>query len=108
VWDAAHNALEGEVPEYAIDVIWPHLCMVNLKNAVRARRDAPGPESAACAEWKVVWTAGREGFASWPRVAQELVRRGYDGVVCLTAEYSDEAAVDRLIAEDIEFARVLF
>jgi hypothetical protein len=28
--------------------------------------------------------------------------------VCLTAEYSDEAAVERLIAEDIAFARSLF
>lgn len=34
--------------------------------------------------------------------------RGYAGVVCLPAEYTDEAAVDRLIAEDIVFAKTLF
>jgi hypothetical protein len=28
--------------------------------------------------------------------------------VCLTAEYSDHDAVDRLIAEDIAFAKALF
>jgi sugar phosphate isomerase/epimerase len=33
IWDAAHNALEGEEPELALDIIWPHLRMVNLKNA---------------------------------------------------------------------------
>jgi len=41
-------------------------------------------------------------------VVEELKRRGYQGVVCLTAEYSDHDAVDRLIAEDIAFARSLF
>lgn len=105
VWDAAHNALSGEEPELAIDIVWDHLCMVNLKNAVWRR--ANGPE-AGHAEWEPYWTGGREGLASWPRVAAELERRGYPGVICLTAEYSDEAAVDRLIAEDLAFARSLF
>ncbi len=33
VWDPAHNALNDEDPEMAADILWPHLCMVNLKNA---------------------------------------------------------------------------
>jgi hypothetical protein len=41
-------------------------------------------------------------------VARELKRRGYTGVLCFSAEYSDEVAVKRLIAEDIAFARTLF
>ncbi len=105
VWDAAHNALNGEEPELGIDIIWDHLCMVNLKNAYWQRRN--GPE-AEVAEWGVYWTSGRQGLASWPRVVAELKRRNYNGVVCLTAEYSDEHAVDRLIAEDIAFAKSLF
>jgi sugar phosphate isomerase/epimerase len=105
VWDAAHNALDGEEPEMALDIVWPHLCMVNLKNAFRRRRN--GPEAPA-AEWEVFWTTGPHGFASWPRVAAELQRRSYYGVVCLTAEYTDEHAVDRLIATDIAYARALF
>ncbi|MHC5055002.1 MAG: hypothetical protein ACYTKD_09840 [Planctomycetota bacterium] len=105
VWDAAHNALEGEAPEIGIEIVRSHLRMVNLKNAVRVRR--AGPEGAP-AEWDVRWVGGRDGFASWPRVAAELERRKWRGPVCLTAEYSDGAAVDGLIAEDIAFARSLF
>jgi sugar phosphate isomerase/epimerase len=105
IWDAAHNALEGEEPELALDIIWPHLRMVNLKNAFWRRTNGPEAEVAT---WTPFWTSGRQGRASWPRVATELKRRAYSGVVCLTAEYTDEAAVNRLIAEDLAFARSLF
>lgn len=105
VWDAAHNALNGEDPELAIDIIWSHLCMVNLKNGFWQRKNGPEAEYA---DWRHYWTSGRHGLASWPRVAAELKRRNYQGVVCLTAEYSDEASVNRLIAEDIAFAKSLF
>jgi sugar phosphate isomerase/epimerase len=105
VWDAAHEALSGGLPELAIDAIWSHLCMVNLKNAIWQRTNGPEAEYA---EWTHYWTTGRHGLAEWPRVAQELKRRGYEGVVCLTAEYSDRSSVERLIAEDIAFARSIF
>ncbi len=105
VWDAGHNGLEGEQPESAIDIVWSHLCMVNLKSALWRRTN--GPE-AEVADWQPYWTTGREGRANWPRVAAELRKRGYKGTICLTAEYTDEAAVDRLIAEDIRFAKSLF
>jgi sugar phosphate isomerase/epimerase len=104
VWDAGHNGLEGEPPESALDIVWSRLCMVNLKSAFWQRTN--GPE-AEVAEWRAYWTTGRQGRANWPRVAAELKRRGYAGVVCLTAEYTDEHAVDRLIAEDLAFARSL-
>ena len=104
VWDAAHNALNGEEPEMGIDIIWSHLIMVNLKNAFWRRLN--GPE-AEVAQWRPWWTSGRQGLASWPRVAAELKRRDYRGVICLTAEYSDEASVARLIAADLQFARSL-
>jgi sugar phosphate isomerase/epimerase len=104
VLDPAHCALDGESEEMAIDIVWSHLCMVNLKNAVWRRADKPG----AAAEWLHEWVAGREGLCSWPAVAAELNRRGYAGPLCLTAEYSDEDAVDRLIAADIAFAKQLF
>ena len=105
VWDTAHNALSGEEPELALDIVWSHLRMVNLKNAYWRRVNG---YEAELAQWKYHWTSGRQGLASWPRVAKELKRRGYSGVVCLTAEYSDHDSVDRLIAEDIAFARSLF
>lgn len=105
VWDAAHNALQGEPPGFALDIVWSHLCMVNLKNAFW--RQTNGPE-AEWAEWTWYWTSGRYGLASWPQVVEELKRRDYSGVVCLTAEYQDKSQLDRLIREDIEFAKQLF
>jgi sugar phosphate isomerase/epimerase len=105
VWDLAHNALNGEALDLGLDIIWPHLIMVNLKNAFWQRSNGPEAEAAS---WKVFWTTGRHGLASWPQTAVLLKQRSYSGVVCLTAEYTDETAVDRLIAEDIAFAKSLF
>jgi sugar phosphate isomerase/epimerase len=105
VWDAAHAALNGEDPELGLDIVWSHLCMVNLKNAYWRRTS--GTE-AVDVGWRPHWTTGPQGLASWPRVAVELRRRQWSGVLCLTAEYSDEESVDRLIAEDLAFARGLF
>jgi sugar phosphate isomerase/epimerase len=102
IWDAAHNALEGMAPELALDVIADRLFIVNLKNAFRQR--ITGPE-AEVAEWKVYWTSGRQGQANWPRVAAKLRQINYAGPICLTAEYSDESSVDRLVVEDLTFAR---
>jgi len=105
VWDAGHNGLEGEAPEPALDIVWSHLAMVNLKSAYWRRKE--GATDAAQA-WEAYWTTGKDGRANWPRVVAELQRRRYGGVVCLTAEYTDEEAVDRLVAEDLAFARSLF
>lgn len=105
VLDQAHCGLNGEPPELAIDMVWSHLKVVNLKSAYWWRTNGPAAEWA---EWSVRWTTGRNGLANWPRVAAELKRRGFKGDICLTAEYSDPASVDRLIAEDISFARTLF
>jgi sugar phosphate isomerase/epimerase len=104
VWDAAHNALNGEDPEMALEIVWPWLGMVNLKNAVWQR--TVGPE-AEVAQWRHYWTSARHGLASWERVAQELERRAYAGPVCLTAEYSDHDAVDRLVRRDVSYASAL-
>ncbi len=105
VLDQAHCGLVGEPPELAIDIAWSHLRVMNLKSAYWLRSN--GPE-AEVAEWDPYWTSGRHGMAYWPRVAAELNKRGFAGDVCLTSEYSDQSAVDRLIAEDIAFAKSLF
>ena len=105
VWDAAHNSLEGERVDMALDTIWSHLRVVNLKSAFWKLTTPP---EANVAQWSVYWTTGRCGRTNWPWVAKELKDRGFAGDVCLTAEYSDHGAVDRLIAEDIEFAKSLF
>jgi sugar phosphate isomerase/epimerase len=105
VWDPAHCALSGELPELAIDLLWSHLCLVNLKNGFWHRTN--GPE-AEVAQYGHYWTSGRQGQCSWPAVAGLLRQRGYQGYICLCAEYSDQEDVDRLIASDIAFARSLF
>jgi sugar phosphate isomerase/epimerase len=105
IWDPAHNALEGMEPEPALDVVASHLCAVNLKNGYWRR--VSGPE-AEVAEWRVYWTSGRHGRASWPRVATKLKAMNYEGPLCLSAEYSAEGEVDRLIAADLDFAKGLF
>ena len=105
VWDPGHEALEGNSLELAIDIVWSRLCMVNLKNAFWRRTNGPEAEYA---EWRAYWTSGRQGLASWPRVATHLKRRGWKGVLCLTAEYSDHLSVERLAVEDLAFARSLF
>jgi sugar phosphate isomerase/epimerase len=105
VWDPAHCGLNGEMPELAVDIVWDHLCMVNLKNAFWIRKT--GPEAEAV-QWRHYWTTGRQGLCHWPTVAAELRKRHYRGPVCLTAEYSDQASVNRLIDEDIAFARGLW
>lgn len=105
VWDCGHNGLEGERVDLALDTVWSHLRMVNFKSAYWRRTSLPETDMP---EWSIRWTTGRNGRANCPRVASELQRRGYVGDICLTAEYSDHEATNRLIAEDIQFARSLF
>ncbi len=105
VLDFAHCALVGEPPDLAVDITWSHLCMVNLKNAIWQRTN--GPE-ALTARWTTYWTSGRQGLADWAEAAGVLRRRGYKGTLCLSAEYNDLASVNRLIADDLAFARSLF
>jgi len=105
VWDPAHTALNGEIPEHAVDIIWPHLRLLNLENAIW--KQVNGPE-ASVARFAPYWTAGRCGLAPWPDVVQLVRQRGYDAPVCLPAEYTDETDLIRLVGEDLAFARSLF
>lgn len=105
VLDFAHYGLNGEPPEMALDIVWDRLCMVNLKNAIWRRTSGAQAEYA---QWEWYFTRARDGFTVWPDVVRELKRHAYRGVVCLTAEYTDEHEVDRFAKEDIEFAKALF
>lgn len=105
VWDAAHEALNGGLARFALDVLWPQLCLVNLKNAFWERTNGPEADVAA---WQPYWTDGCHGLALWPTVADELRRRDYRGPICLTAEYSATALVDTLIVRDLAWAQALF
>ena len=104
VWDPAHCALAGEVPELAADILWPYICMVNLKNAYWRKKRKTEKDTTA---WEVYWSRGREGLLSWRRVIDELTSRRYQGVICLHAEYSDEDLTQEYIAEDISYLKSL-
>ncbi|RMF01979.1 MAG: sugar phosphate isomerase/epimerase [Chloroflexi bacterium] len=105
IWDPAHNALEGMEPEPALEVVESHLCVVNLKNAYWRR---VSPPEAEVAEWQRYFTSGRQGRASWKRVAGKLKQMNYNGPICFSAEYTAEHEVDRLIVEDLAFAKSCF
>lgn len=105
VWDAAHSALAGEEPLQGLLILRSHLCMVNFKNAFYRRVN--GPEAAE-ARWERYFTLGSQGLGSWGAAAAAMDAIGYEGVACLTAEYTDEARVNELIAQDIAYARSLF
>ncbi|MCE5327356.1 MAG: sugar phosphate isomerase/epimerase [Planctomycetaceae bacterium] len=105
VWDAGHNGLEGEQVDVALDIVWSHLRVVNLKSALW--KPYPADENGQV-QWGTTWTTARQGRANWPWVARELVQRGFVGDVCLTAEYSDHDHVNEQTAEDIQYARALF
>ncbi|MBZ0298656.1 MAG: sugar phosphate isomerase/epimerase [Anaerolineae bacterium] len=105
IWDAAHSALEGMAPEPGLEVVKSHLCVVNLKNAYWRRISPP---EAEVAEWLPYFTSGRQGRSSWKQVADKLRAMNYSGPVCFSAEYTAEHEVDRLIVEDLAFAKTLF
>lgn len=107
VWDAAHEAFAGSDPELALDVIWPHLCLVNLKNGLWR---CGGVDEMGVTRWKSRWVAGHEGICDWPRVIGELRRRNYTGGVCLTAEYTgiDVKHIERLATADLALAKRCF
>jgi len=104
IWDAAHSGLAGEEPEFALDILWSHLCMVNLKTAYYRRANGPEAEEAS---WDRYFTTGRHGLSSWSRIANYLKKRDYKGVICLPAEYTDEANVEKYVAEDIKYVKSL-
>jgi sugar phosphate isomerase/epimerase len=105
IWDAAHSALAGEEPEQGLDIVWSHLCMVNMKNGFY--RFVSGPD-AETAKWEYYFSSAKKGLASWVRISDYLKSRKYRGVICLTAEFSEEERVNQLIAEDIAYAKSLF
>lgn len=104
IWDAAHSGLAGEEPEQGLDIVWSHLCLVNFKAAYYKRKTGPEADEA---QFERYFTTGRYGLTSWSRVVKYLSKRNYEGVICLTAEYTDELNVNKYIADDITYVKEL-
>lgn len=105
VWDAAHDALAGQQPEIGLPMVKSHLFMVNLKNVWYMKTGVP---KDTYTEWTRYFTTGNCGLASWPRVADTLKSIGYQGVVCLTAQYNSEEFINSYIQSDLKLAKSLF
>jgi len=112
VLDLAHCAVDGEPEEMAIDIVWSHLSLVNLKSASHRRTNRiTAPE----AEWEVLWTTAQHAGFSWRRTVQVLMERGYRGDICLPGEYSPPSGSGQLMGDavvpslqyDVAYARSL-
>lgn len=104
IWDAAHSALAGEDPTKGLSILWDYLCLVNLKTAFYRR--VTGPEAPA-AIFEPYFTRAPYGNISWERTIAFLGEKGYSGVICMPAEYTDEEGVLDYIAQDLRYAREL-
>jgi sugar phosphate isomerase/epimerase len=105
VWDAGHSGLAGEAPAYALDALWNNLCMVNFKAAYWVQStDTHG----SIARWRVNWVTGPNGMCPWTDAVAYLKKRGYEGTVCLPAEYSDEKHVEEYARFDNAYIKKLF
>ncbi len=111
VLDMAHCAVDGEPEVMAIDICWSHLRLVNFKSAFHERVN--GPEAVE-AQYAVHWTTCHHSGYSWSKAVNALKVRGYEGDICLPAEYNAptggqlmETEVPRLLREDIAYLKFL-
>lgn len=98
IWDAAHSGLAYENPIQALDIIWDYMCLINFKNAY-VKRDGE--------KFVPYFTLGRDGMCDWSKAVGYLKQRGYDGVICMPAEYTDIENTNLHIAEDLTYLKSL-
>lgn len=100
-YDPAHLALDGEDYELGLGIILDHLSLVAVKNCCYVKQDD------SSGQWQRLWVSLREGLVPWPRVLSLLQGIGYDGFLCLHAEYSDGSRVEKLVADDFGYLQSL-
>ncbi|MCL2773809.1 MAG: sugar phosphate isomerase/epimerase [Oscillospiraceae bacterium] len=105
VWDSGHNGLAGTEPCFGLDTVWDMLCMVNFKAAYWKLRNGPEKDEA---KWDAYWTTARHACGSWSAAVNHLKKRGYSGVICMPAEYSDEPEVEKYTRQDLAYLKGLF
>ena len=104
VWDAAHSALAGENPEQGLEILREYLFMVNFKAAYYKK------DTRAQSDWDIYrpyFAAGRECQFPWADSVAYLKKIGYDGVICMPAEYTDESDIEEKTAADLIFLKKL-
>lgn len=104
IWDAAHEGLACKRPVNGLELLWDRLAMVNFKNAYQKPRDH---RIDGTVRWDITFVEGAEGLCSWPDAATYLRSRGYDGPVCLPAEYTDETNLEAKVSADLAYLKNL-
>ena len=110
VYDPAHCGLDGEPAVMGLDIVWSHLSLVNLKSAFRQRVNGPDEPEA---QYQIVWSTCHHAIYSWSNLVKALSDRGYEGDICLPAEYTSPAGMAmgddciRYLTEDIAYLRGL-
>ena len=98
VLDMAHCSVDGEPTAMAVDIVKERLNgLVNFKSAFHLR--ANGPEEEAV--YKVHWTTARHSGYSWRELVQCLKAIGFEGALCLPAEYSDPSGKGQRMGDDV-------
>jgi len=112
VWDAGHEGIAGQDLRRSLDAVRDRLALVNLKNAVR-RPTTVTDDLGERQVFRHVWVDGPDGFADWAVALDQVVRVGWDGPICLCAEYTgepervaDRTAADRDLADRLLAAAV--
>jgi sugar phosphate isomerase/epimerase len=99
ILDMAHSAIAGEPTDIAVDLLWPRLRgLINFKAAFRERIN--GPEETE-AEYRTHWTTAAHSGYSWSGLVGEVRKRGFKGVFCLPAEYSDPSGAPQRMGDDV-------
>lgn len=106
-WDAAHDALAGEDPRVSLGLVAPRLSIANFKNARYVATPA-SPGSQRSADWDAEFVAGQDGLADWALAVKTLISLGFDGPLCLSAQYSSTVtSVEELLRHDLDYLRRL-
>lgn len=110
IWDIGHSGLAGEIPEKCVEEIYDNLEMVNLKSAYFERnKNEDGTVS-----YSPYYTVGKHSPLNWIECVDLLKRKGYKGLYCTHAEYTDPEVpgnytgadnTDRYLKEDLEYIK---
>ena len=98
VLDLAHCALDGEPVDMAIDIVFDRLFLANFKSAYRRRINGTNADEA---KYEIYWCTAGDATYSWRNAATILRNRGYDGALCIPAEYSVEDGGSFLEEDDV-------
>lgn len=104
VWDSAHDALARKPPAHTLPALWSHLGIVNFKNACY---EPAGRRADGSRLWRTEFVAGADGLGDWAEAADTLVDGGFEGNICMAAEFTDETDLEHKVARDFAYLQSL-